>query len=440
MNYRVATFTVAILFLATGGCGSEDLQEDLQASTVSTETSVPVTETPTTAGNIEQGNSMAEEPQQAESETMKDVTSQQEQETAVSDSVERRNSWVAMATQLWKQPHDGKLAFSPLSLNLALQHTKLLTTGNAEGQLNEFLAGAYLPKTEAVSNLLSQVNRIYLAQDLKLNSDFSLPESTALLDFGTSEAAKQINAWVEENTNGKIKDLVSEDLSQVRLLVANALHFQGSWATEFNPENTGAQPFIDEKGDSSDVPMMQLSDHEANYFADQKVEALLLPFAPTEDESSPAFHFLVLKGKERLMVSDLLAWLEEDSHLSKLTSLSSYQSKTLDISLPKHQIRSQFELIAPLQALGVEDIFQPSAGSFSALTSEQLAVSQVLQKTFLDISEKGVEAAAATAVLATRSMKEAFQVDGPFIAMVVAQPKDAESDLQPVMLELVGKL
>lgn len=114
---------------------------------------------------------------------------------------------------------------------------------------------------------LKIANKIYLQEGYTTKQEFNelaikkFQTETSNLDFAQNfEAAKNINTWVEENTNNKIKDLISPDSvnSDTRLVLVNAIYFKGFWTHQFKPERTSKAPFWVSATQSVDVDMMHI--------------------------------------------------------------------------------------------------------------------------------------------------------------------------------------
>jgi serpin B len=96
--------------------------------------------------------------------------------------------------------------------------------------------------------------------------------------------------------------------------------------------------------------------------------------------------------------------------------------RDVNVTLPKFKIEAQFTLNDALKALGMRDAFSPSLADFSGMTgTRELSISAVVHKAFIEVNEKGTEAAAATGVIvrATSVMisepPAVFRADRPFV-------------------------
>jgi serpin B len=237
------------------------------------------------------------------------------------------------------------------------------------------------------------------------------------VDFRATEQARRIiNAWVEEETRGKIQDLLksphpSPDTS---LVLTNAIYFKGDWATPFRKEATKAESFALAGGGKVEVPMMhqmgRFSYHDAGRF-----HALGMPYA------GDALEMVVLLPKEGDGLARMEAALTEKAIAEVIAKRG---PRRVDVALPRFKVEAGFELQDALSALGMPLAFTGSA-DFSGMNGRRdLFISAVIHKAFADVNEEGTEAAAATAVVMTRAAAArpepvvTFRADHPFVFLI----------------------
>jgi serpin B len=230
-------------------------------------------------------------------------------------------------------------------------------------------------------------------------------------------ARRTINAWVEEQTKGKIKDLLkSTHINPHTLLIlTNAIYFKGLWASPFSREKTSKEEFHVSPTDRVQVDMMkQLG--RFRQFDDGTMQALELPY----------------KGNSLAMVlflpraQDGLSQLESSLTAAKIEGwLSKFSSHRVDVSLPKFKLTAECELSNALSELGMPVAFKPGAADFSGITgTRELAISAVVHKAFVEVEEKGTEAAAATGVVVSAraavvaQQPVIFRADHPFFFLI----------------------
>ena len=250
------------------------------------------------------------------------------------------------------------------------------------------------------------------------------------VDFiNASETARErINLWVKNHTRNRIKNLIPQGgLNPLtRLVLTNAIYFKGEWATPFYEGSTESEDFTLADGHKIKVPMMHESEIEPARYGAFNADGSVFPtpeLIDTEepvkkvypDENGFAILELPYKGNEIAMVllapnrHDGLATIEKQLNSRKLEQwLNSLETRKTTVFVPKFKLDQDYRLKNTLQDLGMVRAFQdPSdanGAQFQGITEsddplQQLYLSEVLHKAFIEVNEKGTEAAAATAVL-----------------------------------------
>jgi serpin B len=247
------------------------------------------------------------------------------------------------------------------------------------------------------------------------------------VDFaGNTESARQrINAWVEAQTAGKIREIIqSLDLDRdTALVLTNAIYFKGAWASPFVASHTRKDgEFTAAGGKKVTVPMMTQTE-TYRYHDGGSFQALELPYAGNQRS------MLVLLPK----AVDGLAALESSLTPEGLDAVvGKLGRQRVNLELPRFRLEESFQLADVLQSLGMERSFDPSRADFSGMTGRRdLAVSKVIHKAFVDVNEEGTEAAAATAVVMARTAvmlpgrTVTFRADHPFLFLIRDQATGA---------------
>jgi serpin B len=234
-------------------------------------------------------------------------------------------------------------------------------------------------------------------------------------DFQGAKAAavRAINDWAAKATRGKIKDVLEERQIEplTRVILANAIYFKARWEEEFSEYGTEPRPFTPADGKKVQVPTMMSLGHRSTA-RDGKIHALMLPY------SGEKLAMLVL-----LPDAGALAQAEKELSGAQLDRLTAgMKGNMTEVLLPKFKIESSFPLKMPLRALGLSGAFAPGA-DFSGISAEPgFALSEVLHKTFVDVNEKGTEAAAVTMPMAAGSAPPKknveFKADRPFLFVI----------------------
>jgi serine protease inhibitor len=316
-----------------------------------------------------------------------------------------------------------------------------------------------------LNKLLPQVNQYELRVANSLWGENTYPFNPAYLDtinkyyktgggaYGVDyrtdfEGARaKINTWVEGQTNQRIKDMIPTGLvdKHTRLVLVNAIYFKGEWQSVFLEAETKEEDFhlgLQAAGKGTvRVPLMQ-GNVGAGYAAFKGDGTLFeTPDQYTDDQAkqypdAKGFQMLELpyKGGELSMVvllprsADGLAGLEKTLTAKKVAEWAGkLHSRTTDVFLPKFRLETRYDdMKSTLEAMGMPRAFSKDAEfdgmTLSVESKDKLHISQVLHKAFVEVNEKGTEAAAATAVVmmeagAPPSMPfvPAFRADKPFV-------------------------
>jgi serpin B len=238
------------------------------------------------------------------------------------------------------------------------------------------------------------------------------------VDFSRAaeEARQTINYWVEEETKGKIKELVKPDVvgPQTRLVLTNAIYFKAPWQEQFAKQATRPEDFHLATGQKVPVPMMHRT---GSYFHLDAGKFQLLDL-PYEGNEQSMLVILPKKGQE-------LAALEKGLTESRVQEWAAkVQSLEVRLSLPRFKITQGFQLHDVLAAMGMPSAFDPGQADFSGMDARRdLFLSRVIHKAYVDVNEEGTEAAAATAVAAKLAAAPPgepveFRADRPFAFII----------------------
>jgi serpin B len=236
------------------------------------------------------------------------------------------------------------------------------------------------------------------------------------------EAARElINQWIEEETEDKIKDLIPPGgINELtRLVLANAIYFNGSWRYPFDKDATKPAPFSTLDGTEVDVEMMRLSGESLAYISGDGYQAVQLPYL------SPDFSMTLFVPNEGAY--DAFESKLEERSIEDLTAELIHQP--VNLQMPKFDFETSTNAKAPLSELGMAEAFQSDMADFDGITEvEDLFISDVLHKATITVDEEGTEAAAATVVIMrAESVLEpeepiSLVIDRPFLFVIQHQP------------------
>jgi serpin B len=332
------------------------------------------------------------------------------------------------------------LFFSPYSISTALAMTSAGANGQTEAQMAKVLHFAVpeakldpafrtlrklLVSSDKTSGIQLRVaNRLWGQEGFHFLPGFlqvtkaDYGADLGLLDFKQPEAArKTINSWIEQQTDNKIEDLLAPGVlsTDTRLVLTNAIYFKGQWTNEFEKRATTDAPFHTSASQQITVPMMHQT-HLLHYGATDKMQVLSLPYG-----QSGSLSMLVLLPKKTEGLSDLEKTLTGEN-LEKWSA--GLRPRRVNVFLPKFKLTSEFSLGDVLGSMGMALAFSDMADFSRMSTQEQLFISAVIHKAFVDVNEEGTEAAAATGIemrpTAIRLTEEPveFRADHPFVFLI----------------------
>lgn len=369
------------------------------------------------------------------------------------DRLAHDNNHFALAFYALIRNSEDNLIFSPFSLSLALS----MALAGAEMSTEQAMLEA-LQLTLSESDVHPAINALVLAiegsQITQAESEagrFQLNLANAIwgqdgfdfrqdfletlahyygagihtVDFAAKpeSARKAINEWVAKETEDKIQDLIPPDAinTLTRLVLANAIYFNGSWMHPFDQTATRQGLFTKLDGTQMSVEMMNLFDKHLLYVRDGNLQAVRLPYL------SDDFAMTILvpdSGTYSQVEDDLTA-----SFLSDLTKKMILER--VNLAMPKFDIETTINANAPLKSLGMEEAFDPDLANFTGMTNDDvLYITDVLQKATITVDEAGTEAAAATAVImGLKSMPTgkpiSVVIDRPFMFLIQHIPTGA---------------
>ncbi|KAM4705023.1 serpin B6-like [Rhinophrynus dorsalis] len=305
----------------------------------------------------------------------------------------------------------------------ASQMKKALHLGNMEDTNSGFKALLTLLNKND-DYILNSANRIYFDNNFDIIQAYieacklwyhSEPQKVDFMN-NPDGSRKLINDWVEQNTGGKIQNLLPSGSvdSLTRLIAVNTLYFKGNWSKRFPKHNTKKASFTLINNEKVNVEMMSTDgSFNTRRIHHEKVSILELPYGQSQEMSM----FIILPDK----ASDITNIVKNFSYkkLSDWTNSGKLTNTAMSVSLPRFQLQQGLSVKEVLTKLGILDAFDQSKANFSRIAKVSLHVSDVVHKTFMKVNEDGTEAAAATAaVVETTSViipTMSFIVDRSFL-------------------------
>jgi serpin B len=313
-------------------------------------------------------------------------------------------------TQL-KTEKDKNIFFSPFSIFTALAMTGEGAKNETALQIQQLLhlSSEDSIRQKGLEELITSLNSLstnfvlFTANALWVQKEYSLLNTflndcekyykakIENLDFlAEPELSRQtINQWVEENTKNKIKELVPKNLinTDTRLLLTNSIYFKAAWAKNFEEEDTKDGIFTTACGEKINVKMMQTKRHFP-YTETSDAQILEMPYKNNE------VSMIIILPKEGYNIESV----STESNLKKIVNHDIQAREKVMVFFPKFKIEATYSLADDLKNLGISTAFDDQA-DFSGMTGyKDLRINQVLHKTFIEVTEQGTEAAAATVV------------------------------------------
>ena len=333
------------------------------------------------------------------------------------------------------QESDENIFFSPWSIStafaIAFEGAKGHTADeikqifgfphNYEKRTNEFKSAMdSLNQNDSKYQLLF-ANAMWLAEKFQPHEEYVdavtnfYDGEISTVDFISNDGVDQINAWVEDKTQEKIKDILEDDSTDedTRLAITNAIYFKGNWVTQFSEDHTEDYSFWNgEIGNT--VSLMHLDPTSFNYTQTEELQILKMPY------DGDRLSMLVLLPNE----NNGLNKMEESLSLENLNSWQErLRLQKVEVFMPKFKMETTYDLKPLLIEMGMPIPFSEGMADFSGLAPINLFISQAVHKAFVDVNEEGTEAAAATAiVVSTESSSKpqfpVFRADHPFVFLI----------------------
>lgn len=330
---------------------------------------------------------------------------------------------------------DGQsILVSPLSVLTALGMTvnggagETLTEmesvlGMKRNALNQALSAYWSGLPESEKTTLRAANSLWVTdrEDFTVNPDF-LQTCTDFYDadiFQTAmddAACREINRWVEAQTDGMIPELLDRLSPDAVMVLVNALAFHGLWEEPYEARQIREGVFL--TGTGAPVTTELMHSEEAMYLENDVATGVVKPY------KGGKYAFVGLLPKENRSPAELIRQLDGQS-LQEL--LSNREDVSVQTIIPKYETTTTLELVDILRAMGMPLAFDETQADFSGLGSidaGNIFLNRVLHKTFLSLTEEGTKAAAATAVEAVggaapmEEFREVF-LDQPFVYLLV---------------------
>ena len=337
--------------------------------------------------------------------------------------------------------HTGKnLFFSPTSMYVAFSVLYEGADENTAAQIQDAFgfepdaAARYNATAHAMASLnrddpyatLKMANALWLSdripvyksyQDIARQIYLAGIETVNFNKDGVEETVAKINNWASNNTNGKIKEVISEDDvdKNTVMVINNAIYFKGTWVTQFPADNTAESDFWKNGAESIYADFMNVGGGTFDYTHSNGAQVLKMPY------EGDRLSMLVILPEGR----DTIGALEESISADMIQQWRQElrPSEIELVSIPKFNMTTHYDLKEPLQALGITDVFFRSA-NLGGITDvpPNVWVTKAIQDAFVDVNEEGTEAAAVTTIIGgsddMSSPTQYFIADHPFLFII----------------------
>lgn len=288
--------------------------------------------------------------------------------------------------------------FSPLSINYILN---MIMDGcenetDSYKELYSLINGTTLDTVNNIKDRLTLANSIFIKDTYKddikqsyidlLNSKYN-----SNVYYDEFKSATSINNWVKENTMNQIDKVLDDSYFMnplLTMILVNALAMDMEWNQEFIPSDTIPGNF----SENLTVNMMKntYEDNSTKYYQDENITAVKLDLKKYDNEQ---FEYLAIMPNN---LKEYLNNFNNDTYQNIYNNLNNIkENKKLNVLIPRYSYQYDLNLKKDLNTLGVNGIFDSS--DLTSISDKSLKVADVIHKTNIDFSEKGIKAAAVTA-------------------------------------------
>jgi len=265
-------------------------------------------------------------------------------------------------------------------------------------------------KSVSIANSFWFNHTISINQDFKDKSKYLFRCVFEQVDFAEDSynVVNRINKYVIDKTSGKIDKVLKEDeIIGASMVIINTIYFKGYWQDSFLAEKTYIASFTKANGETSDVMFMS---REGRYriWNYENFRAIELPYR------ADSISMIAIRPLGTTSLDEVV--MEVDSELLRSIIHSNPGTESIQLEIPKFRIKYEDDLIGSLTNMGIKKAF--ANPDFSGMGNVNDPITNVKHSSFFEIDEQGSEAAAATAVVAIRSMN-VMRFDRPFLVFIV---------------------
>ena len=280
------------------------------------------------------------------------------------------------------------------------------------------------------SPVIEVANQVLLSQALNVNPKYvdllkKMGSEIKIEDFkkNSGQILSAVNEWVSDRTHGKISNILTRIRPDERMLILNAIYFKAAWRNKFRQATESffypsAEAAHEEKEGSPALMMSQTE--RVRYYSDHRLQAVEIPYrGPKLSDSGLARYSFYALLPQDSSVTQMI----ENMDFNQFSEIQEHMLlRNGKIHLPKFKVEAKYELSEILPKLGLSTALGNHA-DFRQLSSEELSISRIIHKAFIEVDEKGTEAAAATAIgMRANSMSPItfeFNANHPFVYLIL---------------------
>lgn len=345
--------------------------------------------------------------------------------------------------QIRDESTEENIMISPLSISVAFAMAYNGADGNTKTEMEkamklngltpEQINNSYKMLCNALQSLDKDVvfelaNAIYYADGFQVKTDFLninkniYNAEVEKLDFAAPAAVETINNWVAEKTNDKITKIIEKLNPLDRMVLLNAVYFNGIWKNKFAEEGTHNLQFTKTDGTTIEVAMMN-KEEKLDYTTNSLFSAIKMPYGEGQ------YNMIVMLPAIGKNSQDVISSLSSENWKNWESAF-----KVIDnvvVTMPRFKYEFKTELEKVLTKMGMVKAFQPVIADFSKISAEDLYISAALHKSYIDVNENGTEAAAVTSITFSNTSagneppKTYFTVNKPFVFAITEKDTKA---------------
>ena len=293
-------------------------------------------------------------------------------------------------------PSSENVFVSPYSAGVALSMFTEGVEGQTKVELDNALNGCLFMKeqlSEGDTVVVKSANSVWVDSDFSIRNHYvsllqkDYDAAVENLSFADPATVPAINGWCADNTNGKITEILDKLSPDMVMVLINALYFNAPWQDQFDSSLTAEQPFYGQAGEQR-VQMMARKGYY-NYAEYQGCQIIQLPY------EGGRYSMYVILPPSGVDINSVLPYVNESVYDAAMKMLAPQEVR---FKMPKVRLETELLLNNTLKNMGVQTAFTSAADFRGIAATGPLAVDQVKQKCYIDVTETGTEAAAVTSI------------------------------------------